>query len=690
MKNFSTTSLFLILLLSLFTAPSAYADGLSVDSQTQSSTQSKKPPRTIRDVNDKLEKISDWIDYYNKIKEVLNNRRACLERGFDEIQCNNAAAFCLLKDEALAYLVSRSISISFIEALDLQQILATDCGNGECFQCCHTPPSSCHTSFVGFPVINCNSRYGVGTNAAGMALLIDSQPGDACLYTRQTCDHIAKCNNPDDASDDDGIPIASGIMSDPSAISQRAKVFAESMMAAWINYLDNTASSEISATQLLDFIAGEGCIGWREVRDEMTSTGPEYEAFRVTDADGQFLLEPSQLSMLRQLGILRVLASIPNLAKRLEFVESRVWSEEAKQNYLQNIDGDADSVLLTQMHPLVLSLLKSVTTVQDYRLLAVPLEDEDATLTQYNGCELGEAPILTSDINHIESSLMRLTLRMGQTSNHSTLPVTIFWGDGQIERSEFVPGQTEITIDHNYENSGEYHAIARIKNDTGLSGAVTLPVNVPENDSDSTVTGDSPIPLSLRLTDVQQYTQTLAGRGGKLYFKVLGRVADGTEYELYTSPTRKELINETLDFGSWEISNNAGRPFTHLIIKPFHSGGYAVGFKQRYFSINDIELEFFDTYDENIVTDMSITSGLLTAFDVSGVELDVASFINEDGRIQIPFRKRRPRIILDRLEIQIPNEILETGRIAPKPAGTIEYPGASWAEIRPGEMREVE
>jgi hypothetical protein len=222
-------------------------------------------------LSDLIEELKDLYDgandVYNDLNDLIENRQQCLQRGFSAEQCDQVAAFCFIKTRLIRNASAPWASLfSDLQLFDLFQV---DCGSGDCYQRCHVPGSGCHTSFVGFPVINCKEEtYGPGTNAAGLALVLDSQPGQACLVTPQTCGHIPKCvaeqvsgrSAPGLTSLAQGIDLS--LLSDPRAIKQRARVFTQSLLEEWAKLLDGYHSEQRPLNALVDFVTGKGCRGW--------------------------------------------------------------------------------------------------------------------------------------------------------------------------------------------------------------------------------------------------------------------------------------------------------------------------------------------------------------------------------------------------------------------------------------------
>ena len=137
--------------------------------------------------------------------------------------------------------------------------------------------------------------------------------------------------------------------------------------------------------------------------------------------------------------MLRVLAGLPNLEKRLGYVESRVWNAAGKAGYLATIP-DPDQALQQTLDPHIVAILKRVPMLQDYQLLAAPLPGESAAAGQYGGIVLGTPPTLrlTASANGLNVTL-GVTLDDPTGSQGPARPLSVDWGDGRVRVTSYRP-----------------------------------------------------------------------------------------------------------------------------------------------------------------------------------------------------------------------------------------------------------
>jgi hypothetical protein len=413
-------------------------------------------------------------DLLEATEEIFNNFQECVARHGNEDSCARAVIMCHIQETAIGALYPGWVS-------DLQIFGAFQiyCGAGECFQCCKTPTGGCHTSFKGFPVINCNDNYGVGTFPAGMTLIVDpnAQPGQACLFTPQTCDHIPACRYTPGANIEDleNNPPADDPLLLDHARQQRARYFAEFLQGQLQKLLDDFFTGEFDADQLTaaaatspfarlalsqplsiydlgHFVTGRGCQQWRSKMGGGYPFDWSDPLFAITDTNGAILDAASHWNGLQQLATMRVLASLPNAQQRLDYTDARVWTQASKTAYLAQV-GDPDQALLRSMSPFALEILKGVYSVQDYRLLAVPRPNEPALTNQFNGCTLGQPPRLALEATNSSPDTIALEITVtNPEAAQATTPnvMVIDWGDGSVSHLEYPATQTKVTASHTY------------------------------------------------------------------------------------------------------------------------------------------------------------------------------------------------------------------------------------------------
>jgi hypothetical protein len=266
-----------------------------------------------------MEEYLDVFEYYSKIPGFFSSYNKCRARGFSADLCNSALSYCAINEIPLG-----GVAGGFISEFELNQLFRVDCGNGTCYQCCFVPGRGCHSSFIGFPVINCNVNYGAGTRNAGLTMVVDpnAQPGQACLSTPQTCDHIGTCSSVRTPQQIEAInQNPQHIIRSPKAVTWRARTFAEGVLKDWSGFLsgyhtssDTPSDSIRQQTYPLDaihnFVTGRGCAGWRHMLPDSYPTDWSEEQFRLNNSSGVYAEEPSHFNGVRQLGMVRLLASV--------------------------------------------------------------------------------------------------------------------------------------------------------------------------------------------------------------------------------------------------------------------------------------------------------------------------------------------------------------------------------------------
>lgn len=629
---------------------------------------------------------------YSDTKKLYTNTHKCVERGGTEKDCQALALFCYIQSKV----ISKSYPY-FVKYFQLLDAFKLDCGDGICYQCCYVPNKGCHTSFVGFPVINCNPNYGAGTRDAGLTMVVspNAKPGDACLTTPQTCEHIPLCNytpNADIAGLEQklaqGTPHA---LNWQRSVNQRARQFAEDLYKRWLAYLINFHTEKDSLRSLLDTITGRGCKQWDI---NVTSQYPfdwSDALFEVKDDKGNVSSQASHLNGLMQLSAIRLVASIPNIDKRLASVDSRVWTEASKKKYLSAVK-DPDEELLRWISPHILDVLKQNTKIQDYQLLAIPLPGEPTPDT-FNGCELGQAPLImlrfTQDGSHgVELTVELLDTGEGSPSFKTPRPLLFLWGDGQVESMTFPANTTSHTIKHTYTKGGRYLTYAIVQNEHGLRGISGLVVET------SATTASSPqaiIPnlARVRLEKLQGWVATLSGNTAKRQFELWAEDTQKNSHLVGLSPTLEMKFNTANDFGDLVGHNTSGKDITKLVIRTASVGGFTIGLREKFFTVSQLSFEIYNTekdaYTSHVV---KLTPAMIKVYEPgSQTPLDAKSLTTDaNGLIKIPIVSRinNQSITYDRVEIPLDPSMFSgfsPGPVQQQPwkAGAT----ASWQETRP-------
>jgi len=121
------------------------------------------------------------------LDDYFQNKLSCASMGYSEEECQNVAVLCAAFNFSTGN--APGIRGQVFNELKLFDVFKPRCGDGICYQCCYAN-GGCHTSFVGFPVINCNEGNGPDAHAAALTLVTGGEIGQACLYTPQTCELV--------------------------------------------------------------------------------------------------------------------------------------------------------------------------------------------------------------------------------------------------------------------------------------------------------------------------------------------------------------------------------------------------------------------------------------------------------------------------------------------------------------------
>lgn len=653
--------------------------------------------------------ISTLTDYVKEAADLNSNVTACTGRGFSEAQCKIAAGWCTFNNLAISALLP-----GWVSAFQLLNFLSTDCGNGECYQCCHMPGTNykCHTSFVGYPVLNCNPVYYPGSSAAGLTFITASnaQPGDYCLFTAQTCEHIPMCHHDYEWS--------RVYLTDPRAIARRAHSTAEQSVWVWKEYLSefvtgalsiientshslaaaNTTENRNSFVSFASFLTGRGRKGWRQqvLSDSLHNWSDS--VFRITNGNGEYLEEPTRLNAIIQLGVIRLLSCIPNFEKRLAYVESRVWTDEEKQTYLQRV-GDPDEVLLGVMSPEGLAVLRKIQSLQDYRLLAVPLPDEPPVPNLFNGVQLGQPPIVRASFKAAGSTGVVLTLAVIDPEQTSvtglSLPIAVDWGDGQITQHQVPPTTQNLTVEHRYARGGRYRVYTLVENETGLRGISVLIVETTTRDSISIPTS----PLTPTILTVNTVSVTQLPYSMKMYFSLLIVTQENQRIVAGRSAVATGTSSGATDVNIGDIVgfNSARLTLNRLIIAPTIIGQIPtyVAFTVAC-ALQGLTLSVFSTAQKQYVdVNVPLTPNAIQVFlEGSNTPLPVSAMTTDSqGRVLVPCLRRASSggALQKTARIEVPitaqmfDRIMLGSPAAEEPVGA----NVSYVELRPDYYEQV-
>ncbi len=648
-----------------------------------------------------LEAIKDLHDTYNNAKSVYDdtkklftNNQKCRERGGSKKMCAALALFCYMQEKKIG-----SHYPSFISKLQIFDSFKLDCGNGVCFQCCYVPNKGCHTSFVGYPVINCNSRYGVGTMAAGLTQIVNpnAKPGQACISTPQTCEHIPLCHYK--KGKDIGAlekKLAQGgphPLNWPRSVKQRAREVAKELRSCWRKYINNYSTEKTSLTSLLDTITGRGCVEWQHKVSKIYPFKWDDPLFAVKDTKGKVNIDASQLNALLQLSMFRLLGSVPNFYNRLASVDSRVWTETSKKTYLSKVK-DPDAALLRHMSSHLLRCFKSNQKMQDYKLLAIPLPKEKK-VDEFHGCTLGKAPLVTATYTQDGSHGIRLIIQLLETGQRNSklptnFPVFVVWGDGHTEKLRWAPNTKLLSASHQYSKGGRYLVQTILQNNSGLRGFHRIVVAT-QASSSSVAPPFVPDIGKVHFEDLTMHVATLTGNSSTRQFRLWSRDAQKKEHLIGLTPVKEVDLFKPTRFTTLTGHNPSGFTIKTLVIKTLSVGGFATGLREKYYTVKQLSFDIYATSKNGFVTHrIKLTPTMLKVYPQGGTTPLAPSAIQQTsgGLLKIPVMKRVSNkwVIYDRVEIELTAAMFKGFSLPPLQSTQTWKAGtnASWKEIRPG------
>lgn len=643
--------------------------------------------------------------YYAKGKFIYNspkylqNYEDCRAKGESDEFCRTLTGICAAQEQPFF----GGPYASLFRGLGLNQVFKLNCGSDECFQCCHVPGMGCHTSFIGFPVINCNERYGVGTRPAGITLVTDPdpQPGEACLTIPQTCEHIPRCASEPGGFGDLRDQLDGGAdhpLRMPGAAESRGRYFAQSLATKWCEALDRYDTSlppdpEMPSLErisdLQDFLTGRGCVGWRANVGAAFPFDWEAEWAAVFDAEGVLLPASSQRNALCQWGLIRALESVPHLGERLSFVQSTVWPDLLLEMYLAQVD-DPDEAILRSASPVVLDLLRCVYGIYDYRLLAVPLPDEERDERVFNGCELGDAPRVELSAESLGDGRLALDVMLEDPEvggpHEAEVPLTIFWGDGRVSLESIPAGQAQARFEHVYDQPGPRKIIAMAENTSGLRGFGAV-IGAVEGAGVS----EGPVVVSeLRLADVVVQADTLTGNDRTLFVEIEGHdAATDLSYRVGMTRGRPITLNQAVELGTWVGYNTGAAPLDRFTLRLHWREGFYTGLRQVTLRASRLELHVFSTETgESVAIEVPISPETIRMYAPDADEpLPPETILDEEGAPRLVLHTQQHRV--ERIEIDVPQALLAAQAPGPLPEGYPALNETAWYEDRPGQFRVV-
>jgi hypothetical protein len=647
-------------------------------------------------------------DAADAINEAGDRIEQCFERGGTLAECAGTAALCFLRDKGVELVVN-----DLAEKLHLFELFKNYYCDGECYHCCWVPGTGpggagggCHTSFDASdgPVINCNpGTYGPGTQDLGAALVIGDALGlGICIGgVQQLCNHIPACNGagssalggsdpelaasgaPSDVGvtssallEDDGGGVPMSVsppphpnMSHPGAAPRRAKSFEAAARRNLAKLLSETPARE-RRRAYVDFATARGAVNWMRALGQVEPYNGAHEEFQVTNAAGQLRTAASYHQGMLFHATLALMGAVPNLQARLEYVESRYWTEDEKDAYLGDIDPETE--LLKTMGPIALAVVKGAP-IQDWRLLAVPAPNEAPLgYRSFEGFRLGQAPIVTlaQDCAGQEQVSIAVGLQDPEQaqSGDTSYRLTIDWGDGAIERRAHDSALPANVFQHTYAAPGRYLAYVTASNSTGLRGVAGLVV-------DSTATPAAP-PASpppalatVQLDDVEAYGPALIA-AGDLGLTVEVARAGAANRKVGWSDARTLPNKGATVLGDVIGYNEALAPVDAIVLRATRAGGYY--YESVYLKAPSITLGVQDASVGGPVTRTTpLTADMLRIYYVGATAPVPAALVERDvnGDLLLPIERKNALLPagfcgasacsrIDRIEIPITASML--------------------------------
>lgn len=652
-----------------------------------------------------------WVatpsDIIKRTAGYISSEYSCLENGHDAATCRRAGLFCALSDGVLKLHPASGI----LGPLNPFGAFQRDCGNGQCFQCCYTGPR-CHTSFIGFPVINCDSKYGPLTSAAGITLIVDpnTEPGDLCLFTRQTCDHIPLClgarrryippttsaadliapTGPDaETAELTSIEPLQDLLTSQRAVDNRARSIATHLQNELQNSLrgfhtelpanHTPATLNASFHELAAFIFGRGRPGWLSA---MRAAEPwSHPAFVVKDDNQQPVEAASRFNTAQILGLLRLLMGVPNLANRLAVVESRIWSDAEIDASIASV-GDVDAALLRHLSPEGFEILRRIGSLQYYGLLAVPLAGEASPGRVFNGLPLGLPLAMSASFSPSGARGVRLQLRISdpESSGVTTWAVSVDWGDGQVTRHALASSQASHALEHTYDAGGTYLVVAMAENGTGLRSVAAVVVAT----ATTTKVTASPRRPAIARVVIADLSTTFLYTEGMLVDALL---SDDSGAQTLAGRTRLLTTTRT-SRASFAADNPTRAPINKLILVPQFARSFpgtpTLTLKQIAF---DVLSNATASYVRHTVT---LTPAMLQVFYRTSNGTLALPRVEQsgDGSLVIPLStlpgSGQPVARIDRIEIAVTPELFAGFRMPATNLGFTPGTAAAWSERTPG------
>ncbi len=499
------------------------------------------------------------------------------------------------------------------------------------------------------------------------------QPGQPCLFTPQTCDHLSICNTgltPQQIININNDP--NHIIKALISVQNRSKTFASNSLEFGIYPLmnnlvqgqkiidktNNVIENEVIEDDFFDIIYGRGHKYWYSFIDTISQKKGNILGIKIVDSlTNSILIEPTKLNLNRQLFLSKYLSSVPNLYERMKFTESRIWTQSDKAAYI----GDTtkvDSIFLEYMSPLILSVLKNQSNgLIDYRLLSVPLPGEVIEPKLFNGDTVGTPPLINVDYN--SNSEFNISIaNVGTHSPDSPISLSFVWGDGTSTEDSIMPNNTKL-FKHNYLHIGKYRVVIYAQNTCGLRSVFLKNIN------NSTVS----IPDQLPSFDKSSFSIFKVFSGplsnvGYMYFDILG-VNEIDTFKIGNTQSINVGYGTTKVLDSLVVAYNTNlKPVRKIIISP----KYDVGTSAKYasFSFKKMKIHIWDTnLMSDTLIDFTINKDSIKIYDLSNQLISNNGLILNDTSSAIKIFFLNDDIKISKIEIPIPDSFWQANYVKP-------------------------
>lgn len=450
-------------------------------------------------------------------------------------------------------------------------------------KCCKYDPATsgpgCHTAFNTESPINCEGNPLFFATAESYGPCLTPENGIGCV-----CDYLAACAGPTQSANPPGAK-AWRLNSLARSIAMEVTPHFDEDFISFVSFVGCKAHQQALLT--LPPFAGDDA-----VNPAFPNAG---ERYHIEDAnpDGRYLRG------LVTIAVRRVLAGIPNVVDRWDYVGGRAWTDAEKAAYLAG-HPTPDAELVAWLGPKGFELLSAAQPAL-YRLLVVPAPGEvsgpnaSATPT-VAGCEtcspvtnLQLPAVVVGNRVLVEPSFVDPEAK---TNKHGVYGVRLDWGDGRVESFPRVAGPIDAyKMTHAYAAPGSYTIEMSVVGTCGLRSSRTKTVNVGAGGGNPGLQAVETIDLDLEAT-IEGYThgivavdveaidaQSIAYPVGRYWTAPVGAWGSRITVDLTTAPMswhgRSEIVALRLLPAHHEAGGPSGSWFAEMTLSQVTLGYHA-------------------------------------------------------------------------------------------------------------------